>query len=209
MDRVLELVAGVSGTGKSYFIKNTLLPELNKADKPVIVFDRMGEYAGAKATDVPKKWNNYAGAIDFFNAIQANEGYLTKDIHVIQCESDRDYIQGLEFFHQLRQPVSLVVDEAHDLYASPDFKTASRALTNVVRYGRKFGIDVIFITQRTMDVPPDVRSQFQGNVISFKQTLQNDIEALNKMGIEQADKVLDLDHQEYHIFGELPKRIKI
>jgi predicted Zn-dependent protease with MMP-like domain len=60
-----------------------------------------------------------------------------------------------------------------------------------------------------MDVPPDVRSQFQGNVISFKQTLSNDIEALSKMGIEEPEKVLDLKPREYHIFGELPKRINI
>ena len=72
MDRVLELVAGVTGQGKSYFIKNTLIPELDSGQKPVIVFDRMGEYAGSRATDVPESWPNYHGATEFFHAIEKN-----------------------------------------------------------------------------------------------------------------------------------------
>jgi len=209
MDRILELIAGITGTGKSYFVKNKFLPQMDNGKKPVIIFDRMGEYAGKTAKDVPKKWANYNGYEDFLDSILENDGYLKNEIHVIQCEKDSDYTTVINIFHKLKKPVSLVIDEAHDLFSAPEFKPVARKIINVCRYGRKFKMDLVLITQRTLDVPPDVRSQFQGNVISFKQSLQNDVEALEKMGCEGANKVLDLDKRNYHVFGELPKRIKI
>lgn len=200
------LVAGISGMGKSYFVKKVLIPILVKF-KPVIIFDRKEEYAGRFAKDHDKSWNGYSGIVDFFRTIQQQKR-ITKQVHVINCQEDSDYISGLQFFLHLKAPVTLVLDEAHDLFLDKNFYDAKASLVKMVRYGRSYGVDIVLISQRTKDIPPDIRSQFLG-AISFKQTHQDDVKALSERGWNEAEKILDLKPRSYQLFGELPKHINL
>lgn len=200
------LLAGISGMGKSYYAKKTLIPQLVKF-KPVIIFDRKEEYAGRFARDHNPDWRGFDGIEDFFKHLQDEDRKLLKDVYVINCQSDEDYINGLQFFKHLNKPVSLVLDEAHDLFLDKDFYDAQKYLVKLVRYGRSAGIDIVIISQRTYDIPPNIRSQFLG-AISFKQNHEDDVKALDKKGWANAENVLHLDKKEYEILGEFPDHIE-
>lgn len=200
------LIAGISGMGKSFYTKKTFIPLLAKF-KPVIIFDRKGEYAGKHAVDHDPAWGSYHGTVDFFTVLGNGNGMLKNGVHIINCTSDKDYISGFIFFLRLKEPVSLVLDEAHDIFLDKDFYQAKIALVKMVRYGRSYGVDVILISQRTKDIPPDIRSQFLG-AISFKQSHQDDVKALDERGWLEADKVLNLGKTQYLVFGEFPDHIQ-
>jgi len=205
-------VLGKSGNGKSYYTKNTLIPELVRF-KPVIIFDRKGEYAGSRAKDIPAglKWNAYESIFDF---LAKNSSEIKKEVHVIKCRRNSDYYYGLKFFFTLSDaqlkgglPVSIILEEAHTLLKAPDFKEQKRWLIELARHGRHEYLDLILISQRTLDIPTDVRSQISA-WISFHQALENDIQALVSLGHPEAEKILDLEARKHISFGEIPNNLK-
>lgn len=208
-------VTGKTEYGKSFFVKNTLLPLLAKF-KPVIVFDRKGEYGGPRAKDLPKaakKWQNFGSIYGFFGWLEKNKGRLEKNVYVITCRSDQDYLRGFSFFNTLADshlkngiPVTLVVEEAHDLLQSKDFRKTKDILVQLARHGRHEYLGLVLISQRTKDIPTDIRSQLTG-YLSFHQALSYDIEALVSDGYPEAEKLLDLKPREYLSFGEIPKHL--
>lgn len=205
-------VTGKTEYGKSYWVKNTLLP-LFKKFKPTIVFDRKGEYGGKRAKDVPEKWQTFEGFNDFWDEMRSRGGQMKKDVYVITCKSDQDYLKGFAKLYRMTNdnlktgvPLSIVIDEAHDLLQSRDFTDTKRILVQLARHGRHEGLGITLISQRTLDVPTDIRSQLTGYV-SFYQALNNDIEALKKDGYPEAEKLLALDKFEYLSFGEIPKHL--
>jgi len=124
-DSITLHVMGKTRTGKSYWVKNTLLPELRK-HKPVIVFDRKAEYAGKYAKDIPKgeNWLKFESIFHFFDEVKQMKCKLEKRVYVITCTDDRDYTEGVHFFNELqkhKKPITLVFEEASDLLKSPDF----------------------------------------------------------------------------------------
>ena len=202
-------VYGGSGFGKSWFVKNKFIPLLAKY-KPVIIFDRKGEYGGPHRKDTPGKWKAFRGFDGFLKALQDPKllNYqLKNEPYVIVCSSDRDYIQGIKFFHEISRPVSLILEEAYDLIKHPDFKKTKRRIIQIARHGRHEGIDIALISQRPTDIEPDVRSQLNG-VITFNQMLKSDVDKLKEHGAPDPDKIFDLKKREYLIFGEVPKHIK-
>jgi len=205
MSRSCILVNGISRHGKSYWTKNTAIPEM-AAEKPVIIFDRVGEYTAADE-DVPSaEWEQHQSTVNFYENIeQENEGII-EGVHVIRCTNDQDYRLGLGFFKALQQPVYIVLDEAHDIFLSTDLRKAKESLIQLTRYGGHYGIDLLLVSQRTKDLPPDFRSQITG-VVSFKQTHEGDLKALKSMGFQNVDEILDLDKQNYKILGEIPNNL--
>lgn len=206
-------VTGKSKYGKSYFNKNVLLPELAK-HKPVIVFDRKGEYAGPRAKDVPEKWPQFDSVFKFFEFLESKKGKIKPGVYVITCRSDSDWLYGFSFFNALADsqlpggiPVTLVIEEAHQLLQANDFSKAKEILIQLARHGRHENLGLVLISQRTLDVITDIRSQLDG-YISFYQALQADVDALKKNGHLEAEKILDLKKREYVSFGEIPEHLK-
>jgi hypothetical protein len=202
-------IFGSSGFGKSYFIKNRLIPLLAKF-KPVIIFDRKGEYGGPLAKDVPQKWKAFRGFKGFLKALQDPKllNYKLKaEPYVIVCSSDSDYIQGIKFFHEMGNPVSLILEEVYDLLKHPDFKETKNRIIQLARHGRHEKIDIALISQRGMDLHPDVRSQLN-SFITFRQMLKSDVDMLKEAGAPDPDLIFDLDKRNYLIFGEVPTHIK-
>lgn len=203
-ERLLTQVAGISGMGKSYWVKNELIQKI-KEYQPVIIFDKMNEYAGAGAKDVPEKWNNYQSIHDFLSKLTS--GGTLKGVHVIQCRSINDYDCGIRFFDSLGMPVALVLDEAHFIFDEKKLSHLADTIKNLARFGRHKGISLVLISQRIKDIPTDVRSQFTG-LISFRQNEPADVDTLKKKGWKDVEKILALKEREYLIFGELPKGFK-
>lgn len=200
------LIAGQTRMGKSYFTKKVFIPALEKF-KPVVVLDRQEEYRGRHQVDHNKSWKHCRGFDGFLKALFESEGILS-GVNVITCNSDIDYIKSLQFIKELQRPVSLVIDEAHDIFLDRDLYEAKKPFVKLIRYGAKFGIDVIIITQRTYDVIPDIRSQFEW-LISFHQKHEDDIKAISSFGWDDSEAVRDLEEREFEIFGTIPEHLKI
>lgn len=205
MDGTRLAVIGKSGYGKSYWTKKTLIPILVKF-KPVIIFDRKGEYAGKKAVDSNPDWIALNGFAGFFERVNISGG-IEKKVYVIKCDHEKDYINGFSFFQRLSAPVSIIIEEAHDIYKAKDFFAAKEPLLRMVRWGRSEGVDIIPVTQRTMDMPPDIRSQITAWIV-FHQNHDDDVKELSKSGYTEAESVKTLEKTEFIHFGEMPKHIE-
>lgn len=204
IERGLFQIAGISGMGKSYLTKNEVIPGIAK-NQPVIIFDKMGEYAGPGAKDVPEKWNDFNSGRDFLEATKESE--VIENVNVVKCEDLNDYKILISFFYALGAPVCLILDEAHFIFDEPDLKSLSNTIKNIARFGRHKGISLVLISQRIKDVPPTVRSQFEG-LISFKQLEKSDIDSLKSKGWENSENLLDLDPRKYIVFGSIPKYLQ-
>lgn len=205
-ETVRTMIAGISGTGKSYLFKNSILPVL--ADrKPVVLFDRTGEYSTDRR-DVPVNFPFYEGFGKFFDMIQENDLKLSRTAHVIACQKEYDYILGLKFLQAAadvkKLPLTIVLDEAHDIFLSKDLYRAKEPLTRLVRFGRQKEIDVIMISQRTKDIPPDIRTQFDG-LISFRQSLDADVKAIEERGWPGAEEIKSLPDRHFRVLGQVPE----
>lgn len=209
MAKVIEgtqgMVAGKKRQGKSYFVKKTLIPLLAKK-KPVIILDRKHEYGGRNAVDFDKSWKVWDSGIQFIKHV-VDEKRIS-DVNVVLCSTDKDYNTVIPFIKELERPVSLIIDEAHDIYLSRDFADAKNNAVRLSRYGATFGVDTIWISQRTKDVPTDIRYQFDW-LISFRQGSKADTEAIDEMGFENGESVRDLKEREKVLFSYLPDFLKV
>ena len=68
-----------------------------------------------------------------------------------------------------RQPLLLVVDEAHRFLPRDAETAASRACSRIAKEGRKYGVGLLVVTQRPSDVDPGVLSQC-GTMIALRVT---------------------------------------
>lgn len=198
-------ITGITGNGKSYFVKKFFIPLL-VIFKPVIIFDYKGEYAGPRAKDHDPDWNSYNGIFDFFDKID-KAGQISKEVHVIYSRDNQDYIYGLSYLEKIRAQASIILDEAQFIFKDKKLSSARTPLVKMVRAGRSDGTDVIMISQRTMDMPPDIRSQFTRR-ITFLQKHEADIDVMyNDNGFLEAEEVRHLEKTEYMILGEFPDHI--
>lgn len=199
------LIAGKKRQGKSFFVKKELIPRLKEV-KPVVVLDRKHEYAGRNKVDSCSSWNVFKSSKEFFNS--AIESGKISGVNIVLCNSDIDYNLAINFIKKLEKPISLIIDEAWDIYISPEFKRARSAAVGLARFGATFGIDSIMITQRTMDVPKDIRTQFDW-LISFRQGGKGDTDAIEEMGFDNGESARDLGKREKVLFSYLPDFLDI
>lgn len=83
------------------------------------------------------------------------------------------------FFTQQNQHRTLVVDEAHLLLNEKSEKLGtSSLLSRLLRESRKFNLSIIFITQNEIDVPEEIKSQFQ-NRFRFREEDDQALRYLN------------------------------
>lgn len=211
-ERLSAIVNGKTETGKSYLVKNEIIPNLAK-QAPVIVFDRKAEYAGVYAKDVPETWQKHNGIFAFFNTLEGENQGLS-GVNVIKCTKDDDYIYGLTFVRELadryHKSPAVVLDEAHDIFLVREFYSAKKATVQLSRYGSHANIDLVFISQRTLDLPKDFRTQFD-TVISFYQGDRGSISAIQEItscDIDKAEKITKLNDREFITFGKVPYKVK-
>jgi DNA helicase HerA-like ATPase len=205
-DGFQTMVGGKTGTGKSYFTKKKIIPALK--DRPVIILDPKGEYAGPRSVDSDKNWKGFKNIFEFFDFL-GQQKVLKPGVYVIQTLKDKEYVYALSLFNALGKPCSILIDEAHNVLrsSSKEMKKAKEILVYLTRAGRSMGIDIILISQRFYDIPTDIRSQFE-SAFSFRQTLENDVKALEANNFSGAEKVLALDKREYISLGVIAEPLK-
>jgi len=170
-------IFGHKGSGKS-----TLVKELVKEHKRVIVFDTMGEYDNAI--------ENYNDAVRTLGRLQ-NERRFTV---AIRLPEDEDALSAMEVAYDV--PRTLVVFEETSFYCSPS--SMPTILKKFVRYGRHREISQIYVSRRPAEINRDLTAQ-SDLIVSFHQHEPNDIDYLRKLMGPEADRLPGLP--KYHIIA--------
>lgn len=204
---MLTGVIGITGMGKSYWVKNSLIGALAE-HQPVLIFDKDGEYGGEKAKDVPKSqgWKNYSNIHDFMTRCVHQKGTIS-GVNVIECDSWQDYDYGLKFINACQLPVCLILEEAHFIFDEKKLADVQAILKQIARFGRKKNMSLVLISQRLMDIPKDIRTQFRG-VVSFHQNDSADVDSLTRFDSAAPKKIVDFKPREHEIFGDVPIKIR-
>jgi uncharacterized protein len=165
-------VLGITGSGKT----NTaavLIEELLSNDLPLTIVDIEGEYWGLKERFeilVAGRSEHAELAIGPENAGKLAEISLKRGISVILDLSDftqeESYEFLLEYFKSLwttssaiRRPYQIVLEEAHEFVPQGTGTPLKQILTRIALRGRKRGLGIILMSQRSAKVEKDVLTQ--------------------------------------------------
>lgn len=192
--RIFGVVNGISGFGKSYFLKNYLIPELVK-HKPVLILDITGEYSELPGAAV------YQNFPEFLQRLTDGGGKLQRRPHVFLWNKNQTAIDLIRFVRFIEKPVGLVLEEAHVLFNDSDLsKKIKTPLQEVTFLGRHYEIDSILCTQTPFCLPKNVRTQAQF-FVSFRQNEPADLEYLRKKDPAAPDVVKNLSEKEFYSIG--------
>ncbi len=165
-------VLGITGSGKT----NTaavLIEELLSNDLPLTIVDIEGEYWGLKERYeilVAGRSDHAELEIGPENAGKLAEISIKRSISVILDLSDftqeESYEFLLEYFKSLwatssviKQPYQIVLEEAHEFVPQSTSTPLKQVLTRIALRGRKRGLGIIMMSQRSAKVEKDVLTQ--------------------------------------------------
>jgi uncharacterized protein len=165
-------VLGITGSGKT----NTaavLIEELLSSELPLTIVDIEGEYWGLKERFeilVAGRSPHSELEIDLGNAGQLAEISVKRGISVILDLSDFTQHEAHEllihYFTSLwlacsstKQPYHIVLEEAHEFVPQGTSTPLKQILTRIALRGRKRGLGVILVSQRSAKVEKDVLTQ--------------------------------------------------
>lgn len=186
MDRTVTVVLGQTGSGKSYCVKQSILPAVSP---PVFVLDPDHEYDAHHDAPVMGERGAIYEEGDPWEGGNPVRGMLTclrerlttdADIHVVRPSLEdhrRQHAQGIDFARavsQLRTSCTVIVDEAQIWSDAREFEGPFR---NLILRGRKHGQSLIFCTQRSVNISKNAVSQSHA-VISFYQHHDADVKRL-------------------------------
>ena len=180
----------------------------------------------------PDKYNQY-GSLSMIAETLMGFGNQKKNIKVIDfSEVPADIlpviiglvariIYQVQFWTnpESRRPVAFVCDEAH-LYlprkeGNPVERRAVEAFEKIAKEGRKYGVALMIVSQRPLDVSTTILSQCN-NIISLRLTNADDQATVRKLLPESLESLLEalpiMDVGEAMVVGDsvlLPSRIKI
>jgi len=163
---------GITGSGKT----NTaavLIEELLSNGLPLTIVDIEGEYYGIKQRHnvlVAGRSEHSELLIGPENAAQVAEISLTRGISVILDLSEYTQEESYEFlvayFTRLwevagkeRKPYQIVLEEAHEFIPQGTTTPLKQILTRIALRGRKRGLGIILMSQRSAKVEKDVLTQ--------------------------------------------------
>lgn len=178
-------ILGLQGSGKSYMVKNCILPAY---DGEVLVFDVMDEYKGFDRY-VPK-------FVDDRDMIQEEVALFIRKMVIPNSAAGKKKIRAVVF------------DEA-DLYAPATEKVAP-GLRNLVVKSRHYGLDIIFVTRRPTDISAYIMDTSDYLIIG-KQVGVNALRIIGNISSEAKEIVQNLDYErhEFLIFDRDRKYTKI
>jgi hypothetical protein len=165
-------VLGITGSGKT----NTaavLIEELLSSDLPLTVVDIEGEYWGLKEKFevlVAGRSQHAELEVGTNNAAQLAEISLKRGISIILDLSDFTQDEASEFLNQYftglwaasisaKQPYQIVLEEAHEFVPQGIRTPLKQILTRIALRGRKRGLGIILVSQRSAKVEKDVLTQ--------------------------------------------------
>ena len=165
-------VLGITGSGKT----NTaavLIEELLSSGLPLTIVDIEGEYWGLKEKFeilVAGRSEHAELAIGPENAGKLADISVKRGISVILDLSDFtqkeaydflvEYFQGLwEASSSTKQPYQIILEEAHEFIPQSTGTPLKQMLTRIALRGRKRGLGIILMSQRSAKVEKDVLTQ--------------------------------------------------
>lgn len=165
-------VLGITGSGKT----NTaavLIEELLSSGLPLTVVDIEGEYWGLKEkfeVIVAGRSEHAELEVNPNSAAQLAEISVKRSISVILDLSDFTQNEASEFLTQYftslwaastsaKQPYQIVLEEAHEFVPQGIGTLLKQILTRIALRGRKRGLGIILISQRSAKVEKDVLTQ--------------------------------------------------
>lgn len=204
--RIFGVINGMTGQGKSYFVKEYLIPKLKK-QKPVVVLDIAGEYEG----------EIYQNFLEFYEVIKRFGG-IPAGVHVVRWTRQETPINLIRFLRHIQKPavnqtvpVSLILEEAHLLFSQRAVHSKIKSeLHDICFLGRHYMMDTILLSQRPAKLTPDIRSQAHF-FVSFKQKERADLDYLREKQ-EAPDNtkqvVANLAKRQFFSIGDQPKGFK-
>lgn len=165
-------VLGITGSGKT----NTaavLIEELLSSGLPLTIVDIEGEYWGLKERFevlVAGHSEHTELEISSENASKLAEMSLKRSISVILDLSDFTQEEAYEFLlayfmglwaasSTAKQPYQIVLEEAHEFVPQGTRTPLKQVLTRIALRGRKRGLGIILVSQRSAKVEKDVLTQ--------------------------------------------------
>lgn len=167
---MIEIVAGVKGSGKSEYVKRKI-----KGCSNLVIVDINHEYSGTE----------YHTFSEVLRAISKND-FPIRYFPFDECEDE--FFTALKYYKNL----TLVIDEAHQFISAYDKRTPLFSLLRIVRH---LNLDIFMITQRFSDYPKQLISQ-ASHITTFRQWLPDDQKQLINWGFD-AEKVKALKDYEF------------
>ena len=200
-------VFGMSGSGKSYFVKN-MIRDMDR----VVVFDPEEEYG-----ELPgfQEINDYQQLLEVlydcwdgsfrvaYVPPDGNEQHALHEVSSLIERMQRPYKDG-----KLDKRTTLVVDELNLSFPQP-YKPEYDAFARLCSRGRKRGINIIGVAQR----PAEIATRFRGNLprlACFSLSLPNDIDWVIKATgrPEIAQNIRDLG-EHCHVLCEVGQDLRV
>lgn len=165
-------ILGIRGSGKSN-TSAVILEELLKYEYPLTIVDIDGEYWGLKEKYeilVVGKSKNVDIEVNVEHARQIAEVSISKNIPVILDMSGFLYEDTYEFLlnymdelwnlaGKFRKPYEIILEEAHEFIPQGTRNELKEIFTRIALRGRKRGLGIIILSQRSAKVEKDVLTQ--------------------------------------------------
>ncbi|ARM76161.1 ATP-binding protein [Acidianus manzaensis] len=152
-------ILGIRGSGKSNTAK-ILSEELNKEGYPLIIIDPDGEYRLSNEIRIDKF--NVDEEIIVKKVLEEGRSAII-DMNDWTDESFKFLFKFLDTFWNMskiyRKNVFLLVEEAHEFIPQGEKTKISEEITRIALRGRKRGIGMIMVSQRSAKVNKDVLTQ--------------------------------------------------
>lgn len=165
-------VLGITGSGKTN-TSAVILEEMLKHKYPMTIVDIDGEYWGLKEKFellVVGKSKNVDIEVNVEHARQIAEMSISKNIPVILDMSGFLYEDTYEFLlnymeeiwdlaGKFRKPYEIVLEEAHEFIPQGNRNDLKEIFTRIALRGRKRGLGIIILSQRSAKVEKDILTQ--------------------------------------------------
>ncbi|MFP3205284.1 MAG: DUF87 domain-containing protein [Metallosphaera yellowstonensis] len=152
-------ILGIRGSGKSNTAKVTA-QELIREGVPVVVVDPDGEYTNLQA----KVRNNFSvSPLSLASSVLGEGESVVLDMNEWNQEAFKfllDFMTSLwELSKVYSRDVFILLEEAHEFIPQGERTELSDALTRIALRGRKRGLGMILVSQRSAKVNKDVLTQ--------------------------------------------------
>lgn len=148
-----KIVVGGSRSGKTYLVKNKLLPDALSTSQSLLVFDSETEF---------KDVANYSTSnlSEFDKAASKAQLVAYEPVTPPETEERGKEVDRFLEVADKHRPCIVVLEEAHENMASHPMKVLSRNLHKAVKKGAKYGMSLVFVSQE----PNDILKSFWNNV---------------------------------------------
>jgi hypothetical protein len=174
---IKTVVLGIQGSGKTYFVKNEMIPRYGS---DYIIFDPNDEYTGYKRY-VPK-FTDEARLID-------ETGLFVRRVVLPNIQKLEDIEAGKK--EKRRRLRAVIFDEA-DLIL-PARKNVNHQLRDLLVKCRHLRLDLVFVSRRPTDLSAYVMDTADYLVV-FKQVGYNALKTLKALKLESDEAVKGLDY---------------